>query len=63
MDNNILDLARDRKMSDFADVIKNELRKKIMNTSYIKTKADSVEQFSRITDTLSTLKTSINTGI
>ncbi len=63
MDNNILDLARDRKMSDFADVIKNELRKKIMNNSYIKTKADSVEQFSRITDTLSTLKTSINTGI
>lgn len=63
MDSNILDLARDKKMSDFADVIKNELRKKIMNNSYIKTKADSVEQFSRITDTLSTLKTSINTGI
>ena len=63
MDSNILDLARDKKMSDFADVIKKKKKKKIMNNSYIKTKADSVEQFSRITDTLSTLKTSINTGI
>ena len=31
MDSNILDLARDKKMSDFADVIKNELRKKKNN--------------------------------
>lgn len=63
MDNNVLDLAKNKKMSDFADVIKTELRKKIMNNTYIKSNADSVETYAKISDTLSNLKTSINTGV
>ena len=63
MDAKIIDYVKDKRMSDFSDAVKSELRKKIMGNTYIKSRAENVEQFSKISDTLGSLRASINIGI
>lgn len=63
MDFKVIDAVNGKRMGEFAEIIKTELRKKIMNNSYIKSKADQVTQYNKITSTLADLRSSINTTI
>lgn len=63
MDFKVIDAANGKRMGEFAEIIKTELRKKIMSNSYIKSKADQVTQYNKITSTLADLRSSINTTI
>lgn len=60
MDLSVIDSVSNKRMSEFADIVKAELRKKIMSNEYIKTKADQATQFNKITSTLADLRSSIN---
>jgi uncharacterized protein YwgA len=53
METNVLDLAKDKKIADFANIVKDEIRKKVMNNDYIKNKSDEINKYSEIAKTMS----------
>ena len=55
MNKEVLDLAKDKKISDFADVVKSELKKKVLDNEYIKDKADELTKYKTVADTVSGL--------
>lgn len=58
MDKTVLDLAKDKKISDFADVVKAELKKKILDNDFVKSKSDEVNQYQKISDAMAELNKS-----
>jgi len=58
MDKTVLDLAKNKKIADFADVVKAELKKKVLDNEYIKSKAGEVEQYQKISNAMAELNKS-----
>lgn len=55
MDNKVLDLAVNKKIADFASVIKAELNKKVKSNDYIAAKAEEYNRYDKIQTSLSDL--------
>lgn len=60
MDKSVLDLVTNKKISDFADVIKTELRQRVMNNEYISGKKSELEKYTSIGATMSNIVTPTN---
>jgi hypothetical protein len=52
MESSILDLAKDKKIADFANVVKDEIRKKVLNTEYVQDKSNEIDNYSEVTKTM-----------
>lgn len=55
MDKTVLDLAKDGKISDFADVVKAELKKKLSDNEYVQQKTAEMNKYSDIADTTASI--------
>ena len=55
MDKTVLDLAKDGKISDFADIIKSELKKKLSDNEYVQQKTTELNKYGEITDNVSSI--------
>ena len=55
MDTTVLDLAKDKKIADFADVVKTELKKKILDNEFIKDNESKLSQYQKVSKTMSDL--------
>jgi hypothetical protein len=58
MEETVLDLVKDKKISEFADIIKSELKRKIGDNEYIQQKAEEIEKYQAIGDITSDINTS-----
>jgi hypothetical protein len=56
MNDKVLDLAKDKKIGDFAKVVKDELRKKLMKNDYIASQADELQKYQTVSDTMKQLR-------
>ena len=52
MESSILDLAKDKKIADFANVVKDEIRKKVLNNDYVQNKSNEIDNYSEVTKTM-----------
>ena len=55
MNSTVIDLAKDKKISDFADVVKAELKKKVLDNDFVKDKKEELDKYNKVSDTLSKL--------
>lgn len=52
MDTNVIDLAKDKKIADFADVVKQKLKQKLADNDFVKSTKDELEKIQSISKSL-----------